>query len=135
MPPKCIRQLYNTVAIPAFTYAADIWFTGIHNAPSGLKRLGSVAITKKLSSIQRHMAKTLLAPLPEMFSSPTLTFFLLNCSLIKSNSEQLPGLPPYPHHTPSMRPLAKQPNALSKDTNPPSTTYSTQQESTPMKWN
>lgn len=63
MPPKHIHQLYNTVAVPAFTYAADIWFTGIHNAPSGLKRLGSVAITKKLSSIQRHMAKTITGTL------------------------------------------------------------------------
>jgi len=29
MPPCRIHQLYNTVAVPAFTYAADIWFTGI----------------------------------------------------------------------------------------------------------
>jgi hypothetical protein len=63
MPPKRIRQLYNTVAIPAFTYAADIWFTGIHNSPTGLKRLGSVSVVKKLSSIQRRISKTITGAL------------------------------------------------------------------------
>ena len=29
MPPRCVHQLYNTVAVPAFTYATDIWSTGI----------------------------------------------------------------------------------------------------------
>ncbi|KAF5378885.1 hypothetical protein D9615_006982 [Tricholomella constricta] len=57
MPPHRIRQLYNTVAVPAFTYAADVWYTGIHNSPSGKKRVGSVAVTKKLTPVQRHAAK------------------------------------------------------------------------------
>jgi hypothetical protein len=37
MPPGRLRQLYTTVAVPAFTYAADIWYTGIHPSPSGIK--------------------------------------------------------------------------------------------------
>ncbi|KAF5384346.1 hypothetical protein D9615_003173 [Tricholomella constricta] len=57
MPPHRIRQLYNTVAVPAFTYAADVWYTGVHDSPSGKKRLGSVAITKKLTPVQRRAAK------------------------------------------------------------------------------
>jgi len=27
MPPSRIHQLYNTITIPAFTYAADVWYT------------------------------------------------------------------------------------------------------------
>jgi ribonuclease HI len=57
LPPKRIRQLYTTVAIPTFTYAADVWFTDIHLSPSGLKRMGSVALAKKLTSTQRLAAR------------------------------------------------------------------------------
>jgi len=57
MPSRRVHQLYNTVAVPAFTYAADIWFTGIRPSPTSKKRLGSVAITKKLISIQRWIFK------------------------------------------------------------------------------
>jgi hypothetical protein len=63
MPPKRMRQLYNTVAVPAFTYAADVWYTGVHSSPTGLKRLGSIAITKKLSSVQRHITKAITGAL------------------------------------------------------------------------
>ncbi|KAF8234869.1 hypothetical protein L208DRAFT_1009994, partial [Tricholoma matsutake] len=52
MPPSRVHQLYNMVAIPAFTYAADIWYTGIHSSPSMKKRLGSILITNKLISVQ-----------------------------------------------------------------------------------
>ena len=63
MPPGRLRQLYTTVAIPAFTYAADIWFTGIHPSPSGLKRIGSIAISKKLTTVQRHVTKLITGSL------------------------------------------------------------------------
>jgi ribonuclease HI len=63
IPPSRMRQLYNTVAIPAFTYAADIWFTGIRVAPSRLKRIGSVSLAKKLSSVQRRVAKLITGTL------------------------------------------------------------------------
>ena len=52
-----VRQLYNTVAVPAFTYAADIWYTGIHKSTSSSRWLGSVAVTSKLISVQRRAAK------------------------------------------------------------------------------
>lgn len=52
-----MRQLYLTVAVPAFTYAADVWYTGIRKPPGALKASGSVAVTKKLVTIQRRAAK------------------------------------------------------------------------------
>jgi hypothetical protein len=63
MLPGRVRQLYTTVAIPAFTYAADIWFTGIHSSPSGLKRMGSVAVSKKLTTVQRRVTKIITGSL------------------------------------------------------------------------
>lgn len=57
LPPKRIRQLYTTVAIPTFTYAADVWFTDIHLSSTGLKKMGSVSLAKKLTSIQRLLAR------------------------------------------------------------------------------
>jgi len=63
MPPKRIRQLYNTVAIPAFTYAADIWFTQVRHSADSNKRSGSVSTTKKLTTVQRRMAKTITGAL------------------------------------------------------------------------
>jgi len=63
MPPKRLRQLYNTVAVPAFTYAADIWYLGPHLSPKGLKCLGSVAITKKLTSIQQRITRAITGAL------------------------------------------------------------------------
>lgn len=61
--PKHFRQLYNVVAIPAFTYAADVWFVDIHLSSSGLKHLGSVALVTKLASIQRQAAKLITGSL------------------------------------------------------------------------
>jgi ribonuclease HI len=63
LPPKRIRQLYTTVAIPIFTYAADVWFTDIHPSSSGLIRLGSVALVKKLSAVQRQATRLITGSL------------------------------------------------------------------------
>lgn len=57
MPPSKLKQLYNTVAVPAITYAADIWYTGIHKSDTDTKTRGSVGVTGKLRSIQRRAAK------------------------------------------------------------------------------
>lgn len=57
MPPNRMRQLYNTVAIPAFTYAADVWYSGVSEMSKGSRRTGSVAVTKRLCPAQRSMAK------------------------------------------------------------------------------
>ncbi|KAG5735422.1 hypothetical protein E4T56_gene12779 [Termitomyces sp. T112] len=48
MPPHCMCQLYNTVAIPAFTYAADVWYTG------------------KIGAAQRQAAKIITGTLSTM---------------------------------------------------------------------
>jgi ribonuclease HI len=48
-----MRQLYCAVAIPKFTYAADIWFTPVHRAEGGKRATGSVGVVRKLTSVQR----------------------------------------------------------------------------------
>ena len=63
MPPWRLRQLYNTVAVPAFTYAADVWFTNIYRPAGRVKCLGSVRVTTKLASIQCRVAKLITGAL------------------------------------------------------------------------
>ncbi|KAG5725032.1 hypothetical protein E4T56_gene12430 [Termitomyces sp. T112] len=63
MPPHRIRQLYNMVAVLAFTYAADVWYTGVSDGTGGQRKTGSVAATWKLSSAQRKAAKTITGAL------------------------------------------------------------------------
>ncbi|KNZ80714.1 hypothetical protein J132_04803 [Termitomyces sp. J132] len=53
MPPHHICQLYNTVVVLAFTYAADIWYTSIQRQ----RHSGSVAVMKELLSVQQRAAK------------------------------------------------------------------------------
>ena len=58
-----MRQLYNTVAVPGFTYGAEVWYTGL-DKPSGTSKMkGSVALTNKLHSIQCTAAKTIMGAL------------------------------------------------------------------------
>lgn len=52
MSPSRIRQLYNTVAVPAFTYACDVWYIPPFKQPHSKKSNGSVNDTKLLQSIQ-----------------------------------------------------------------------------------
>jgi hypothetical protein len=59
MPPDRVRQLYNTVAVPAFTYAADVWYSGIFSPTNRRKDHGSIAVTRKLTSVQRRATKTI----------------------------------------------------------------------------
>jgi hypothetical protein len=51
-----MKQLYNTVAIPRFTYGAEVWYTYLHKPEGAKKMKGSVAITNKLCSIQCKVA-------------------------------------------------------------------------------
>ena len=51
---RFIRQLYYTVAVPIFTYAADIWYAPVTCAVPDARASGSVRATKRLESIQ-HM--------------------------------------------------------------------------------
>jgi hypothetical protein len=58
-----IKQLYNTVAIPRFTYGAEVWYSYPHKPEGGSKTKGSVAITNKLRSIQCKVAITITGSL------------------------------------------------------------------------
>ena len=42
------KQLFNTVAVPRFTYRAEVWYTYLHKLESVSNTWGSVAITNKL---------------------------------------------------------------------------------------
>ena len=42
------KQLYNTVAVPRFSYGAEVWYTYLHKPGATGKTRGSVAITNKL---------------------------------------------------------------------------------------
>lgn len=53
------KQLYNTVAVPRFTYRAEVWYTYLHKPEGGNKTRGSVAITNKLCSMQQKIAKVI----------------------------------------------------------------------------
>ena len=52
------KQLYNTVAVPRFTYGTEVWYTYLHKPESAAKSRGSVAIANKLCSVQCKVAKS-----------------------------------------------------------------------------
>ena len=52
-----MRQLYCTVGVPRFTYAADVWYTPVTRGTRGTKASGSVGVTRQLTSVQ-HIAVT-----------------------------------------------------------------------------
>ena len=52
LSPSRTCQLYNTVAVPDFTYASDVWYTPPFKQAHLQKSSGSVADTKSLQSIQ-----------------------------------------------------------------------------------
>jgi ribonuclease HI len=51
--PRLMRQLYNAVAIPKITYAADVWYTPTYWKEGMSRCQGSVGVTKRLASLQR----------------------------------------------------------------------------------
>jgi ribonuclease HI len=51
--PRLMKQLYNAVAIPRMTYAADVWYTPIYKQKGRSRANGSVGVTGKLASLQR----------------------------------------------------------------------------------
>ena len=63
IPPKWMCQFYNTVAVPAFTYAANIWFTPLCPLPNSTKQTGSVAVVKHLIPSQCKAAKLITSAL------------------------------------------------------------------------
>ena len=42
--PHQMHQLYQAVAVPSFTYAADVWFSPIVRSMEGKKARGSVGV-------------------------------------------------------------------------------------------
>ena len=63
MSASGVRQLYNTVAVPGFTYGAEVWYTGLHKPKEEGIMKGSVAITNKLRSMQCKVASTITGAL------------------------------------------------------------------------
>ena len=63
MPPHTIWQLYNMMAVPMFTDAADVWYTSIHKSNSGKKTLGSVDVIKKITPSQWWVTRTITGAL------------------------------------------------------------------------
>ena len=57
---RFMRQLYCTVAIPKFTYAADIWYMPVMCGLQQAKATGSAGATIRLASIQ-HIAITAIS--------------------------------------------------------------------------
>ena len=56
IPTRLMRQLYQTVAIPKFTYGADIWFRPMFKRGSDTIQRGSKGIANRLTSVQRIAA-------------------------------------------------------------------------------
>jgi hypothetical protein len=96
------KQLYNTVAVPRFSYGAEVWYTNVYKPPGAAKSKGSVAITKKLGSAQRKVAAAItgglrttagdildvhayLLPIDLLFSKLLYRAALRLCSLPKSH--------------------------------------------------
>ena len=52
LSPNRTRQLYNTVAVPAFTYTSDIWYTPPFKEANAQKFSGAIGDTKLLQTIQ-----------------------------------------------------------------------------------
>ena len=63
MKAKGLRQLYLTVSVPGITYGAEVWYTAIHQPSGHARKKGSVAITNKIRSTQRKVAKTITGAL------------------------------------------------------------------------
>ena len=57
LSPSCTQQLYNTIAVPAFTYAFNIWYIPPFKWPHSQISCGSVLDTKSLQSIQGTAAR------------------------------------------------------------------------------
>ena len=66
MSASGVRQLYNMVAVPGFTYSTEVWYTGLTKLRDEGNTKGSVAIMNKLKSIQRKVATTITGAIRTM---------------------------------------------------------------------
>jgi hypothetical protein len=98
--PAGVKQLYNTVAVPRFTYGAEVWYTYLHKPVGAKQTKGSVGITNKLRSIQRKVAKAITGGLSstagDIFDVHAfiLPIDLLFCKLLFRAALRLCSLPP-----------------------------------------
>ncbi|CUA67582.1 putative RNA-directed DNA polymerase from transposon BS [Rhizoctonia solani] len=53
------RRLYSSIAIPRFTYAADVWYTPVTAGP-GKRKTGSAGFASRLARIQSSAARAIL---------------------------------------------------------------------------
>ncbi|KAG2130236.1 hypothetical protein DEU56DRAFT_694152, partial [Suillus clintonianus] len=53
---KLMRQLYLTLAVPKFTYGANLWFKPTLRNDTTTTQRGSIGVAKRLASIQRIAA-------------------------------------------------------------------------------
>ena len=93
------KQLYNTVAVPRFSYGAEVWYTYLHKPGATGKTRGSVAITNKLRSIQRKVMKSITGGLSTTAGDVmdvhayVLPLDLLFCKLLYRAAIRLLSLP------------------------------------------
>jgi len=99
------KQLYNTVAVPRFTYGAEVWYTYLHKPEGVNKTKGSVYITNKLHSEQRKVAKAITGGLSSMAGDILdvhgyiLPIDLLFCKILFRAALRICTLPPtHPLH-------------------------------------
>ncbi|KAJ1308146.1 hypothetical protein OPQ81_003864 [Rhizoctonia solani] len=65
-PLETARRLYLSIAVPRFSYAADIWYTPVAQGLGG-RRTGSAGFTDRLARIQSMAARAILGA---MHSTP-----------------------------------------------------------------
>ncbi|KEP44880.1 putative reverse transcriptase from transposon X-element protein, partial [Rhizoctonia solani 123E] len=58
-PMRTARRLYLSIAVPRFSYAADIWYSPVTQGPGG-RRSGSAGFADRLARIQSTAARAIL---------------------------------------------------------------------------
>ena len=81
--PKFMRQLYCAVAIPRFTYAADVWYAPVSHGAQSTRATRSVGAMKQLESIQHIAVTAISVPRRQMSWRHTLTSCQSNCLCIE----------------------------------------------------
>ncbi|QRW06107.1 Reverse transcriptase from transposon X-element protein [Ceratobasidium sp. AG-Ba] len=62
--PRTARRLYLSIAVPRFTYAADVWFQPVRPPTTGSTRFrGSIGFARRLAVVQSSAARAILGAL------------------------------------------------------------------------
>lgn len=67
-PAHILKRLYLSVAVPRFSYAADIWYRPVTLGEDGKSNSGAIGMAKRLGRIQHTAARVILGA---MRSTPT----------------------------------------------------------------